>query len=198
MLALFCARKHAQHEASREERKTLNSQHEAGKEMESHALKSRKINRAEPKYVKFVWLSSPRPPPPCGICWLDFRSWKFKEKTNLNTLHMTWLDLCSLSNYSACRKTTSRNSNRIFPTKTCTPYPQCQLSLLHGSFSNFFVLWNVFFCSCCFLNWSGTITVLPTHKSSWKQALPEKKNCNLKDSQQLCLDRGVKCNELPG
>lgn len=93
MLALLCARKHSQHGAVREERKTLNSQHGAGKEMERHALKSRKINRAEPKFSKFVWLSSPRPPSPCGICWLDFRSRKWKEKTDLNTLHVIWFVL---------------------------------------------------------------------------------------------------------
>lgn len=91
MLALFCARKHSQHGASREERKTVNSQHGAGKEMGRSTLKSRKINRAEPKFSEFVWLSSPRLSSPCGICWLDFRSRKFKEKTNLNTLHVTGL-----------------------------------------------------------------------------------------------------------
>lgn len=171
MLALFCARKHSQHGASRGERKALNSQHEAGKEMESRALKSRKINRAEPKFVKFVWLSSPRPPPPCGICWLGFRSKKIQEK--FQPEHLAH-GLCSLSNCSAGPKTTCRNSNGILKLHSLPPMPASTtawkfLRLFHPLKCVFF------FVLAAFLNWSGTITVLPTHKSSWKQALLEKK-----------------------
>lgn len=176
MLALFCARKHSQHGASREERKSLNSQHGASKEMERHALKSRKINRAEPKFSTFVWLSCPRPPSSCGICWLDFRSRKFKEEKTPIWTPCTWLGSCSLINYSACPKSTSRNPKEHCPPKLHSLPPVPASTTAWEFLRIFHVLCNVFFCSCCFPNWTGTITALPPHKSSWKQALLEKKN----------------------
>lgn len=79
-------------ERTEEKKKTVNSQHEAGKEGDRQALKSRNINRAEPKFSKFVWLSSSRPSSPSDTCRVDFRSSKFKENANLNTFfHMTLL-----------------------------------------------------------------------------------------------------------
>lgn len=109
-------------------RQTVNPQHEARKERDRHALKSRTINRAEPEYSRFVWLSSSRPPSSRENCWLDFRSRKFKENGSPNTFfHVTLLVQPEL-HYSAFHKTSSRSPNGTWPTKaSCTPYPQNQL-----------------------------------------------------------------------
>lgn len=125
-------------------RQTVNPQHEAGKERDRHALKSKTINRAEPEFSRFVWLSSSRPLSPREN-WFDFKSRKFKENSSSNTFfHVTLLVQPEL-HCSAFHKTSPRNPNGTLPTEVfCTPYPQNQLSTIAWKFLRMIhVLWNV-------------------------------------------------------